>query len=211
MPQLYGRGGNRRPNIDMPDSTKFRESAQFLLKPHMPWGATASTPLSKFSSDFYSDAVGWDPIVKRFSGAVDWNECRQVDQGQVVLVASKRRNTLMEWLVTMTILLEAPNNSHYHYFIITYKEVFNMVQRENVAYTVFYVSNYNGEPPDQVASDCQMIIDIVEVLSQNLALSKGYHNMFIKPSVSNPDDEIGKTMETLEGLGPYEVISIQFW
>jgi hypothetical protein len=40
-----------------------------------------------------------------------------------------------------------------------------MVQRENVAYTVFYVSHYHGEPSDQVASDWHMIIDIVEGLS----------------------------------------------
>jgi hypothetical protein len=113
---------------------------------------TTATLVSKFSSNFYSDAVDWDPSVKRFSDTVDWNECRQVDQGQVVLAASSTRNTLMEWLVNMAILFEAPNNLHFHNVIFTYKEVFNMVQGENVAYPVFYVSNYRGEPPDQVAS-----------------------------------------------------------
>jgi hypothetical protein len=58
----------------------------------------------------YYDAVDRDPSVKRSSDT----ECRQVVQGQVVLAASDRRNTLMEWLVNMTILLEAPNYSHDH-------------------------------------------------------------------------------------------------
>jgi hypothetical protein len=120
---------------------------------------TTSTPVSKFSSNFYSDAVYWDPSVKRFSDTVDWNECRQVDQGQVVLASSNRRNTLMEWLINMTILLDAPNYLHYHDVIFTYKEVFKMVQRKNVAYTVFYVSNYHKEPRDQATSDWHMIID----------------------------------------------------
>jgi hypothetical protein len=81
-------------------------------------GETTSTPFSKYSFDFFSDAVDWDPSVKRFSDPVDWNECRQVDQGQVVLAASNRRNTL---LVNMTILLEAPNHLHNHNVLLLTK------------------------------------------------------------------------------------------
>jgi hypothetical protein len=94
------------------------------LSPH--GGEKTSTPVSKFSSDFYCDAVDWDPSVKRFSDTVDWNEFRQVDQGQVVLAASNKRNTLMEWLVNVTFLHEAPNYLHYHNVIFSFKEVFNM-------------------------------------------------------------------------------------
>jgi hypothetical protein len=83
-----------------------------------------------------------------------------------------------------------------------------------VVYTVFSVSNYHWEPPDQVASDWHMIIDIVEGLSQNNMLKppikilprftlidyKGYHNiMFIKPSISNPVDEISKQWKHRKG------------
>jgi hypothetical protein len=78
-----------------------------------------------------------------------------------------------------------------------YKEVFNMVNRENEYYNVI-MNHYHGEPPDQVISAWHMIIDIVVRLSQNyvawppikivpritLIDSKCYHNMFIKPSVS---------------------------
>jgi hypothetical protein len=74
-------------------------------------GNTTSTLASKFSSDLYYDAVDSVPSVKRSSDTVDQNEYSQVVQGQVVLAA---RNTLMEWLVNMTILLEAPNYSHDH-------------------------------------------------------------------------------------------------
>jgi hypothetical protein len=133
------------------------------------------------------------------------NECGQVVQSQVVL-ATSHRNTVMEWLVKMSILLEAPNYLHNHDVIFTYKEVFNMVHRENKAYTFFYVSNYHGEPPDQVTTDWHMIIDILEGYSQNdtpkplikivprvtLIYSKSYHNTLIKPSVSNHVDEIDR-------------------
>jgi hypothetical protein len=169
---------------------------------------TTCTPVSKFSSNFYSDAADWDPSVKIFSDNVDWNEFRQVDQGQVVLAASNRRNTLMEWLVNMTILRGAPNYLHNHDVNFTYKAFFNMIQRKKGACTVFHVSNSHGEPPDQVASDWHIIIVIVKGLSQNnmpnppikivprfiLNDSKVYDNiMFIKPSIYNPTvDEISK-------------------
>jgi hypothetical protein len=64
-------------------------------------------------------------------------------QGQGVLAAGDRRNTLMEWLVNMTSLIEAPNYSHDHDDIFTYQEVFNMVHRENEAYTVI-MNHYHG-------------------------------------------------------------------
>jgi hypothetical protein len=82
-------------------------------------GETTSTPVSKFSSDLYYDAVDRDPSDKRSSDTVDRNECRHVVQGQVVLAASDRRNTLIDRLVYMTILLEAPNYSHDHDVIFT--------------------------------------------------------------------------------------------
>jgi hypothetical protein len=84
-------------------------------------GETTSTPVSKFSSDLYYDAVDRDLSVKRFSDTVDGKEYRQVVQGQGVLAAGDRRNTLMEWLVNMTSLIEAPNYSHDHDDIFTYQ------------------------------------------------------------------------------------------
>jgi hypothetical protein len=56
------------------------------LDPNLsPFGEeTTSTPASKFYLDLNSEAVDRDPSVKRSSGIVDQNECRQVAQGQVV-------------------------------------------------------------------------------------------------------------------------------
>jgi hypothetical protein len=110
-----------------------------------PLGAeTTSTPVSKVSSDLYYDKVDRGPSVKRPSETVDRNEYRQVVQGQVVLAASDRRNSLMEWLVNMRILLEAPNYFRDHDDIFTYQEGFNMVQRENDDYTLRIMNHYHG-------------------------------------------------------------------
>jgi hypothetical protein len=73
----------------------------------------------------YSDAVDWGPSVKRFSDTVDQNECMQLVQGHIVLYAIDRRNVLMEWLVNVTILLEAPNSLHDHNIICTYNDIVN--------------------------------------------------------------------------------------
>jgi hypothetical protein len=57
-----------------------------------------------------SDAVDWGPSVKRFSDTADQNEFWKLVQGRVVLSAiDSRRIVQMEWLVNVTILLEAPN------------------------------------------------------------------------------------------------------
>jgi hypothetical protein len=118
--------------------------------------------------------VDKDPGVKISSDTVDRNECRQVLQVQVVLAASDRRNTLMECLVNMTILLEAPNYSHDHDVIFNYKEVFNMVQGENDDHTVRIMNHYHGESLDQVIYAQHMIIGIRITLID----SKCYHNLF---------------------------------
>jgi hypothetical protein len=137
------------------------------------------------------------PSVKRSSETVDRNEFWQVVQCQVVLAASDRRNTLMEWLVNMSVFHESPNYLCDHDVICTYKEVSNMMHRVNKYYNVA-MNHYHGEPPDQVISGWHMIIDSGVRLSQNyiprppitivprIALidSKCYHKMFIKPSVS---------------------------
>jgi hypothetical protein len=176
-------------------------------------GETTSILVSKFLSDLHYDPY---PIVKQFSATADWNDFKQIFQVQVVVAAIERRDTLIEWLVSAKIILETTNNLNNHDITCTYDDVFNIIQRENEAYTVFYVSNYHGEPtdqvsydgklPNQVTSDWHMIIDSVEGLSQNdipkppikivpritLVDSKCYHNMFIKPSDSSPVDEISK-------------------
>jgi hypothetical protein len=75
------------------------------------------------------------------------------------------------------IILDAPNHLNNHDITCTYNDVFNVVQRENKAYTVFYVSNYcgefldqvtaDGESPVQATSDWHVIIDFVKRISQN--------------------------------------------
>jgi hypothetical protein len=109
------------------------------------------------------------------------------------LAAGDRRNTLMEWLVNMTSLLEAPNYSRDHDDIFTYH--LNMGHRENEAYTVI-MNHYHGEDPDQFNSAQHMITDIIVRFSQNdvprppikivprIILSKGFNTMPIKSSVS---------------------------
>jgi hypothetical protein len=130
------------------------------------WGETTSTLVSKFLSDLHYNPY---PSDKRLSSTVDRNEFKQLFQVQVVVAEIKRRDTLMEWLVIVKIILEAPNHLNNHDIY----DVCNMVQREIEDYFVSYVSNYHGKPTDwwgasdQVTSDWHMIIDVVEGLSQN--------------------------------------------
>jgi hypothetical protein len=180
-----------------PDPVKLDSNLSPLGGETTPITSKCSSELnSKFSSKLNSNAMDWDLSVKRSSDTVDQNELWQVLQCQVVLAASDRRNTLMEWLVNMSVFLESPNYLCDPDVMCTYKEVFNMVHWENEYYNVA-MNHYHGEPLDQVISVWHMIIDSVVRLSQNYIPRplikmvpriapidyKSYNKMSINPSV----------------------------
>jgi hypothetical protein len=59
-------------------------------------GETTSTQSSKFYSSLYSDAVDWDPIVKRFSDTVKHREHRNLVQGHIVSSVTNKIDQLLE-------------------------------------------------------------------------------------------------------------------
>jgi hypothetical protein len=86
-------------------------------------GETTSTLVSNFLSDLHYNPY---PSVKRFSATPDSrNEFKQLFQFF--------GDTLMEWIVSLKIILEAPNHLNNHDITCTYNVVFSIVQRENEA------------------------------------------------------------------------------
>jgi hypothetical protein len=98
------------------------------------------------------------------------------------------------------IILEAPNHLNYHDITCTCNDAFNIVQKENEAYTVFSLLTkllLMGSLLTKLLLVGNMTHDhskppIKLVPSITLVDSKCYHNIFIKPSVFNPVDEISK-------------------